>query len=408
MKTSNANLVMVTGKSLRSEKGSALWLVAVLLACMSFALTAAQVSQFQYRRAMHHQNVVSQADNVARAGLADALNWFRRQLIQPVNAFQPLAVSNDTIDESVGLVKEYSLNKNTSTGHLWARYELHKNPSGANRKGVEDTTAMRVPGHATGEGLAWTIESVGYTYLNVDSNLPFNQLPNRILATTRASMEIRTLTLMMPGGVSAAAFVSDADGVSLRNYASIQGGAAEGLAHFHQTAGYNPLVGPGGALSSTRDLSLMGLTSAEIEPEKVFGASMNEIKILADHSLPAGTPLPVPYPPLSIVYIDGDATFDGTNPLRGNGVLIINGNLDASQLSHTFFNGVIYVRGNANFRGATSISGTLFVGGTLTVDGAGDSAEINHFEPALIATSRQILQRYRTTQALQFNFSAHP
>ena len=64
-----------------------------------------------------------QAEEIARAGLTDALAWFRRQPIQPVLEFAPrrdLGANppiNETDDETLGLVRAFEISP-----RVWARY----------------------------------------------------------------------------------------------------------------------------------------------------------------------------------------------------------------------------------------------------------------------------------------------
>jgi hypothetical protein len=391
------------GKALQNERGSALWMAAVLLACLSCALTGTQVAQWQNRKLMQYQNVASQADNVARAGIADAANWFRRQPNPPVVAFNPQQALGDTLRDGA-LVKEYSLNKATSLGHLWGRYELISSPSGSNREGVRDDTTLRVPGQTTNSGMSWRLESVGYTYLLIDPTKAFNTAPNRILATTRVASEIRLMTLTLPG--NAAVYVNDVSLVTLQNGARIDGGVGDGLAYF-DGPGKMP-VACAGCISSLNDLGLSGGTVKDISPEAVFSASFDDLKVLADVSLRGGDPLPTPFPDLNLIYIDGDATFDATNPLRGSGVVIVRGNVTALSQSNTYFSGVLYVGGNATFTGAAALSGTTIVLGNLTLNGQNDVIDVDLRQPAVLSIARQTMARYRNYHSSTYQFTAVP
>ncbi|MDB5096988.1 MAG: hypothetical protein JWM80_1409 [Cyanobacteria bacterium RYN_339] len=71
---------------------------------------------------------------VAKAGLDEALSWYRKQPIKPVKNFDIVsAASADTLDQQIGLVKEWEID---STRHLWARFEVGRDPNAPIRTGV--------------------------------------------------------------------------------------------------------------------------------------------------------------------------------------------------------------------------------------------------------------------------------
>src|SRR5437773_998909 len=98
------------------QEGTAIILIAVLFAIMTFGLIGYQVMSYSYQMTMQRLNAVAQAENAAKSGLVDALSWFRRQSPQPVantvspdSAFAPLSANGDTIDQAIGLVKQYPI-----------------------------------------------------------------------------------------------------------------------------------------------------------------------------------------------------------------------------------------------------------------------------------------------------------
>src|SRR5688572_560743 len=72
-----------------------------------------------------------QSVQFARAGLTEALGWFRKQTAQPVVDFEPRLDNTatppilDTIDTDVGIVREFEI-----TDTVWGRYEVWKDWSG--------------------------------------------------------------------------------------------------------------------------------------------------------------------------------------------------------------------------------------------------------------------------------------
>ncbi|HVZ80145.1 MAG TPA: hypothetical protein VHE12_05000 [bacterium] len=198
---------------------------------------------------------VGEAANVAQAGLVDALGWFRRknalveaytsnfytnqspsfasgysyvdQPFQPVyNATNPQ--NSDTMDAYVGLVNEFPLDaKGTSlTAVIMGRYEVprqadpfHPNAtqtatpyttatrtSTPNPNAVHDITGQRITKLLNGDGLVWLAQSTGYVYKRMDHRMdssgnwivPYNQSPNKVLATARMATEFRKMTFNLP------------------------------------------------------------------------------------------------------------------------------------------------------------------------------------------------------------------
>src|SRR5690606_18676464 len=109
-----------------------------------------------------------QAAQFARAGLTEALGWFRRQTTQPVTVFAPVLDTTvtppvlDTMDPDVGIVREFEI-----AGVIWGRYEVWKAWAGdpdperlawRQQVQVEDISAER---GIAGAGNVWRVRSVG-------------------------------------------------------------------------------------------------------------------------------------------------------------------------------------------------------------------------------------------------------
>jgi len=167
-----------------NRRGSAL-VIAVLLSLMVIFLmtVGSQMIVTSSRESKIQQNVLTEADNIARAGLVDGMSWFKRQTTQPVRsgvpptlyaypdaAFYPQynadPTMRDTIDQTIGLVKEFPI---TTDNTKWGRYELQRqttDPSSGsvNAHAVHDITGDRVDGHYSGEGLvglSWAFLGAG-------------------------------------------------------------------------------------------------------------------------------------------------------------------------------------------------------------------------------------------------------
>lgn len=134
----------------------------MLLALMAVVPLVIHILEASHRGAKHELYFSAQANNVAKAGLADAMAWFRRQAIQPVRsssnptaypypdaAFFPrnngVPSTTDTLDESIGLTKEYAM---TDNSRLWAHYEVRRQQDPATNSWVDhavhDITGKRL------------------------------------------------------------------------------------------------------------------------------------------------------------------------------------------------------------------------------------------------------------------------
>lgn len=402
------------------HQGSAILVVVMLLAVLAFLPLGSQLVKITHDSTKQNINIFAQADNVARAGLVDAISWFKRQQVQPVRssidpitypypdaAFNPQSstdtLTNDTIDSSIGLVKEYQLGETTS---LWARYEIKKQldpeTNAYDAHAVHDVTESRVPGYTNGEGLAWYIESVGYVYRQRNPSVAYNVAPNEIVATSRASTEIRRLTISLP--VNAAMVVTNRQTVSVQAYGKVTGGNNAGLGYYAGSSGPT-ISGTGAEVTGTPSTSDVDgpSSSGAISPQIVFGVTETELKLMADTTVNSISSLPAEYPAMAFVYVTSSATFDSSRPLRGGGILYVDGNLTLTNTSNTLFGGLIYATGNLIIQGDTLISGAVVCEGSVTISGSGGVAQVQYDDTILNAVRQQVAQ-YRENKAVFYTF----
>jgi hypothetical protein len=411
------------------QQGSAIIFVIMMTSLLLLIPVSLELLRRTRRESKHQLNVTAQADNVAQAGLTHAVAWFRsRQLVRqsidppadhpfyptdseypyPDAAFSPLNSSGETIDQNVGIVREFPLSEGTNS-LLWARYEVarqtvnNKTDSSLSQvNAVHDISALRVSGSSAGDGLAWSIHSVGYIYRRKNPSKPFDspQDGNEVIARSRMVTEIRRMSLSLP---TAAVVTQNIGGITKT------GGTCRVTG---DNVGYG-VYGSGGtntatwiqATPSSNRLSIDG--SYVISTTTIFGVTDYDLQMLADFRLTGATlpVLPSRYPTSSLVYVQGNATFDGSHPLRGGGVLIVTGNLTLASASNSSFSGVILVGGNATITGPALISGTLVVKGTLTLDGGIDTADIM-YDPGIVSATRQQLLAYRENKSALHVFSS--
>ncbi len=415
MKSKSGLISAQAGSLGESQKGSAALIMILALSILVLIPVAMQVSSTS-RSQSQFQLASSQADNAARAGLVDAIAWFRRQPGQPVHqtggqtfpdqAFAPQANSNpllnDTLDPTVGIVKEYAL---SDTSELWVRYEVRKQSDTASNAvdvhAVHDITDKRMENHSAGDGLAWYIESSGYVYAKRDPAKAFNEAPNVVKAHARASTEIMRVSVQLPA--LAALSVNDVNTVTFKGSPKIRGGSSVGLA-YHDGV---PLAAL--APSTVSGSPAFDEIASAIDPKNIFGMSPRELKVLADISVSTFSEMPYSYtghktyPDMALVFIDGNAKFDSGRQLIGGGILFVNGDLSITAGSLCNFSGIIYVDGNLSVSPGSVISGAVVVKGSVYMDGT-QAAEINYDE-SIVNSVRNQLAQYRENRSTYYNFS---
>ena len=107
----------------------------------------------------------------------------------------------------------------------------------------------------------------------------------------------------------------------------------------------------------------------------IFGVSQNELATLANYNVPDVTGLPATLPGMSLIVIQGDATFTTARPLVGSGILVVLGNLTIPAGSS--FSGVIYVTGTYSQLGPSLVSGAVVGDSTITMTGGSDITEVD-------------------------------
>jgi hypothetical protein len=231
-----------------SERGSALMMAVFFMTVAVILMTVGASLISSVSRQVQKQNTyVAVAENVARAGISDALEWFVRQnrlvtsyianyapgavptfAVSPKSgvtftyvdqAFEPQFsyTSYDTTNPAIGIVKDYPLDNPDPNlalyfGHYEVRREYNPPTPGTpypNPVAVHDITGDRNSSEVNGDGVYWYLTSVGTVYKRLDKtksvqngitvwNVSYNVGPNVVVATSTMSQELRKLTLNMP------------------------------------------------------------------------------------------------------------------------------------------------------------------------------------------------------------------
>jgi len=399
----------------RSEQGSIAMFIVVFLSILATIPLGMSLVQISNRKTTQQINISVQANNVARAGLVEAVSWFRRQATQPVRstgnaaytwedaAFYPRTSTNtalsDTLDESIGLVKEYSL---SDSDNIWARFEVRRQQNTAlnavNAQAVHDVSMSRIEGATWGSGLAWYVEASGIVYRRRDASKAYNESPNEVISRSRVATEIRRISIVLPS-LSALCVNGNRSTVTLANNSRLRGQTNSGLAT-RLNAGAPNLSGSSNILPATYPSNGVSIT-----PTYVFGVSDSELKLMADYTVGAVSELPVDYPTMTVVYVNGNAAFNSVNKLNGGGILYVNGNLTITAAAgDCLFSGVIYVTGTTTITGEALISGAVVSVGNVSMNGNGGVAEIDYDGPILDSVRQQVAQ-YRENKAVFYSFS---
>ncbi len=343
----------------------------------------------------------SQAMQVARSGLTEALSWMRRQTSQPVLAFGPLldtAASPqvlDTIAPDIGLVREFKI-----TGKIYARYEVWKewgaDPDAARlawRLQYEcgDISAARAQ---TSPGTIWQLRSVGYIYNRIDPTVAFNVAPNSVIASQVAVNECRRMVIGLPG--NAAVNVGDGNSLHINTNGRINGGTGTGI--YYPIGTGTPTTGPAGAnrVTGTPRLGTAPVGTYDDSYEAVFGVSFAELQSMATLVVTDEADFPSPVPDMGLVVVDvGTLNLDDDRPLLGTGIVVVRGNLVLSPGNNSNFSGLLYVDGNFTMRAPSEINGSVICTGNMTVQGASDYATVN-FDEDILNTLMTRLGNYRS------------
>ena len=360
-----------------------------------------------------------QARNVAEAGLVDAFAWYRRQTVQPVTSFAPkrnLALSppvNETDDATIGLVREYEIMPS-----LWARYEVRKGRLGenftdpnfngrfdvgeaftdSNANGrrdpdmeTRDVTALR---GLPGAGRVWLLVSHGTIFRRLDPSLPLGQGRNVRVAKAVAATEIRRLAITPP---ARAALVSRTGSrITIGPRGRVTGGTGGGVICKSGTGNVQVLANaivtgtPRLGTSVSWDDSVTG----------IFGVSITDLRAMADGSYASADAFPAQIADYTLHVVPGPITFDRDRPLRGTGIVVVQGDCTLTAGNNSFFNGLLYVIGKLNVRGPSYVRGTIIATGDVDLRGTGGDMSELIYDPLIVSSLLTRMGQYRYSTAV--------
>jgi Tfp pilus assembly protein PilX len=381
------------------ERGQALIGTVISISIVLLVLlTAISITQLSNRAIARQLTYQGQALNAAEAGITETLSWFRRQN-GTVTLFKPKldTTVTPTIDETenttIGIVRTFDLSK---TANLKGRYECTIGTTSATTAtGVLDVTLQVKP--AAAAGTVWQLESTGYVWVVNDPSKTFNQSPNMVISKQTVRTQIQRMTLSLPEG-GAAIFNGTGGSFSLGSKAKIQGGSGAGIAYSY--AG----TPAGGSVSGTPAKKASSLAGYSIPA--VFSVTPVELAGLADLQVNKVSDLPNPMPAMSLIIINGNATFDAARSLVGSGILVVYGDLNLSGQNNSSYSGIVYVTGKFTMDQPSLISGAVIVGngvssGAVSIGngGGGDVAEVD-YDPSMISQITSQMGQYRFSRGM--------
>lgn len=399
--------VFEDGQALNSDhagqRGAAILLA---VACMAFLLlgvtTAMILVELASKTVAKQLRYQGQTFNGADAGLTEALSWFQRQSVQPVTSFNPLRdlaatpPVNDTEVSSVGIVRTYPV---SGMGNVWGRYEVR-------RTGVTDVSQSRAK---PGAGTIWQVESNGILFRdsNNDSQLTWNDAngngvydkgePGEVLAIKKVRAEIQRLSLVLPAGNAAIqALTCSSINLNTGTASARVLGSAGGIGIGCRNGTGSPVIG--GATVGGNPAQQTSVNPFNSSIDSVFGVTQSELISLATITATDVNGLPNTLPAMSLVVVQGNATFTTAKPLNGSGILVVLGDLTIPANSSSNFSGVIYVTGNYTQNAPSLINGVIIGLGNVRLVGAGDFAEAD-WDGAIVQQVRNTLGGYRFSRS---------
>jgi len=436
-------------QKLRSQTGTALITVLSLSVALFmfggvsayWAINSNKNTQEEFRRR-------AQSSNIARAGLQDALGWFKQQgaikgsVSNPApypeempcadDAFSP-AYHEDpklraTDDPNTGLVKDIILDPGR---RLYGRYIIRKQPCKATEGdtdalpadseydslAVHDITKERGKGER-GEGIVWKIVSEGIVYERNDTSRNEDgvfisgpdEAPNRVLDRALVGVDINMLSVRKPKA-------------PINIVRPFSGGANPGQSRFNG----NCEVRGNGAAAATIYLTGSGAgaptgnpncqyevcppergihsvrNEAALDPhsvEEVFAVSKDELRSVADAVYTNQVDFTASHfdpdlarhnLPIALYYLQGNYEFNSDQPVLGTGILFVDGNLNLQDDAFSF-SGLVYVTGTLTMRNNDEISGAAFAGRVNCEPSAKASFEFNE---GMLERVRKTLALYR-------------
>jgi hypothetical protein len=376
------------GAGSATDRGSALvWalffvaLTTGLLLSHSWEMKASRVdTDVRYRQIEH-------ARSFAQAGLTEATVWLRRQAVQPVLAFAPQLDPAatppilDTIDPALGLVREFEVR-----GGLWGRYEVRTSE-------VEDVSAV----YGLPAGVVWDIAARGILFERLDPAKAFDAWPNRAIAMQSLRTEVRGVPVSAPA--NAAVIVNDPRKLLVLQDANITGGEGNpAVAYADAMPALPALPFPIDVTATVSGVpDTLRVPNLDLGTKALFSLRPERLEHFADVVMQDG-PWQLRTPVRDqLVYATGSVKVGPRRPLRGSGVIVVNGSFGVIGETNSDFSGLIVVRDDAELQGPFTFRGILIVGNELRVGGTAGGVTLE-YDAAAMNLAAGALARYRRSR----------
>lgn len=367
----------------RRETGSILVWALFFVSLTTGILVAHTLEMSANRRTMDTRfRRVDLAHQVAESGLTDATAYLRRQPVQPVTEFAPDMDPgadppvNDTIDPSVGLVREFEVH-----GSLWGRYEVRR-----------DETIDVSDSYGEPAGTVWDIGARGILYERADPKRPFDQAPNRVLSMQPVRTEVRGITLDVPA--DAALLVADPGRIAMLGNATIDGQDGTAVAYRKPTVALPlPLLD----VSITGSPIALQVAGLDLSLAALLDVREDRFRSLADLVVASPRQLQGRIIEDQAVFVAGSLELPPELCLAGRMLLVVDGDLVAAEGNDSEFRGIVVVRDDATLKGPFRFSGTMIVGGQVTLGGTADPVSLAH-DAGEVTALQNALARYRISR----------
>ena len=396
------------------ERGSVLVWALIFVVLTSGMVVSHSISLASNRR--EFDNLLDRkvlAHTVAQSGVVDGLAWFRGQPVQPVQQFDPVHEPHgdpprfDTLDASLGLVREFEIR-----GNLWGRYELRR----------EEAVDVTQANGGTGTGKTWAMMARAYVYRIADPRRPFDEAPNRIVAVDTMSTQFGSLGMSLPA--PAALVTQDPEMLFVGRNVIINGAGGPAVAHGDGPTDVkdyadpgtkptpenvefmpavppvpikvspDPIVNPLALLTGTP--TILRQTTLAVDVSRLFGVPAAELRSFADVIATDATEIGKLATSGRLVFVPGDLYV--MTPIDIDGaVVVVHGNFALPTLAETsHIRGILYIEGDAKIQGNVKIDGSLIVRHTLALgdSSGGPPVEIT-YDPAMIEAMQRSMSKYR-------------
>jgi hypothetical protein len=359
----------------------------------------------------------------------------------------------DTDDEKLGMIQDIEIDKSTKLfGTFVVKRQVKNNDPNTTggsfnnnvADSVHDVSILRSVSSSNPKGKIWRLNSTGYLYIrNNYDKLTDNSYActydnrrrtitntgvvtytsdstcnNSYLSESKASVDIQRISLN--SNSYGAVLIQNPTKVTVGTGTSIKGGSRPGVIHKASSLPSNNtrITGAGDTVGSIvtgfkKDLSL------NISTANLLSLEETELKGLADQNETSLSQLKrgdkkslgsyqiICITPKNITYNDStyEVVFDQNNPLKGSGIMFIDGDVKITNDSSSLFSGILYVKGSLRIEANNEITGAVVLGNTnskLDLVGTGGSAVIE-YSPQVMSNISKRMAKYRKN-SLSFKF----